>query len=220
MGGARQVVAVSLVSVLCAGSTAWAQSPLAGNWNSLRFEDEQDRGPGPDLGDYSGLAINSAARLFADSWDASRLTLQEHQCRVHVSPYIYHGPLKRFEKPLLRSPLVPWSYFASNFYHNVYWYPFVGRPRVKAALDTKWGRLFQSYGDGRVVLPGPQPGATAVAGALAAAALGASALVARRAFTGRASGPALPQHNRPCGSARPGQPEPPTKSAESPRGWA
>src|SRR5262249_55680292 len=30
---------------------------------------------------------------FADSWDASRLTLQEHQCRVHVAPYIYHGPL-------------------------------------------------------------------------------------------------------------------------------
>ena len=27
------------------------------------------------------------------AWNASRLTLQEHQCRVHVSPYIYHGPL-------------------------------------------------------------------------------------------------------------------------------
>src|SRR3990172_3758600 len=67
---------------------------------------------------------------------------------------IYHGPLKPFEKLLLQSPLVPWSYFASNFYHNVYWYPFVGRRRVEAALKTRWGRLFQSYGDGRVVLPG------------------------------------------------------------------
>ena len=35
---------------------------------------------------------------------------------------IYHGPLKPFEKLLLQSPLVPWSYFASNFYHNVFWY--------------------------------------------------------------------------------------------------
>jgi uncharacterized protein (DUF362 family) len=34
---------------------------------------------------------------------------------------IYHGPLKPFEKLLLQSPLVPWSYFASNFYHNG-WY--------------------------------------------------------------------------------------------------
>ncbi len=67
---------------------------------------------------------------------------------------IYWGPLKPFEKILLRSPIVPWSYFASNFYHNVYWYPYVGRPRVESALDTKWGRLFKEYGDGRVVMPG------------------------------------------------------------------
>jgi len=70
---------------------------------------------------------------------------------------IYHGPLKPFEKILLQSPLVPWSYFASNFYHNVYWYPFVGRKRVAAALQTDWGKLFQSYGDGNVVMPGMEP---------------------------------------------------------------
>jgi len=67
---------------------------------------------------------------------------------------IYHGPLKSFEKPLLQSPLVPWAYFASNFFHNVYWYPFVGRQRVEEALDTKWGQMFKEYGDGEVVMPG------------------------------------------------------------------
>ncbi|MEJ2013689.1 MAG: DUF362 domain-containing protein [Anaerolineales bacterium] len=70
---------------------------------------------------------------------------------------IYHGPLKPFEKLLLQSPLVPWSYFASNFYHNVYWYPFVGRKRVERALNTRWGRLFREYGDGGVVMPGMEP---------------------------------------------------------------
>lgn len=70
---------------------------------------------------------------------------------------IYHGPLKPFEKLLLQSPIVPWSFFASNFYHNVYWYPFVGRKRVQEALNTPWGRLFSSYGDGRVVMPGMEP---------------------------------------------------------------
>jgi len=59
---------------------------------------------------------------------------------------IYHGALKPFEEMLLRSPIVSWSYFASNFYHNVYWYPVVGRKRVEAALDTPWGRLFEQYG--------------------------------------------------------------------------
>jgi len=76
---------------------------------------------------------------------------------------IYHGPLKPFEGLLLRSPLVPWSYFASNLYHNVYWYPFVGRPRVAAALPTKWGRLFRQYGDGKVVMPGMETKTVAMA---------------------------------------------------------
>lgn len=76
---------------------------------------------------------------------------------------IYHGPLKPLEKLLLQTPLVPWSFFASNFYHNVYWYPFVGRPRVEAALKTKWGKLFKDYGDGKVVMPGMEPKTVAVA---------------------------------------------------------
>jgi uncharacterized protein (DUF362 family) len=70
---------------------------------------------------------------------------------------IYHGPLKPLEKLLLQSPLVPWSYFASNFYHNVYWYPFVGRRRVAEALKNPWGQYFASYGDGEVVMPGMEP---------------------------------------------------------------
>lgn len=70
---------------------------------------------------------------------------------------IYHGPLKPLERLLLQTPLVPWAYFASNFYHNVYWYPFVGRKRVEAALETAWGQLFKNYGDGQVVMPGMEP---------------------------------------------------------------
>jgi uncharacterized protein (DUF362 family) len=83
--------------------------------------------------------------------------VQEDTFASRGQKMIYHGPLKPLEKVLLQSPLVPWSYFASNFYHNVYWYPFVGRKRVEAALDTKWGKLFQSYGDGQVVMPGMEP---------------------------------------------------------------
>lgn len=97
---------------------------------------------------------------------------------------IYHGPLKWLEKPLLQSPLVPWSYFASNFYHNVYWYPVVGRKRVKQALHTKWGQLFAGYGDGRVVLPGPEAKPTAIAAAGAAGVLAGVALAARMARRG------------------------------------
>jgi uncharacterized protein (DUF362 family) len=83
--------------------------------------------------------------------------VQEDTFASRGQKMIYHGPLKPFEKILLQSPLVPWSYFASNFYHNVYWYPFVGRKRVEEALETPWGQLFASYGDGKVVMPGVEP---------------------------------------------------------------
>jgi hypothetical protein len=83
--------------------------------------------------------------------------VQEDTFASRGQKMIYHGPLKPLEKVLLQSPIVPWSYFASNFYHNVYWYPFVGRKRVQEALKTPWGQLFSSYGDGRVVMPGMEP---------------------------------------------------------------
>jgi uncharacterized protein (DUF362 family) len=98
--------------------------------------------------------------------------VQEDTFASRGQKMIYHGPLKPFEKILLQSPLVPWSYFASNFYHNVYWYPFVGRKRVEAALQTRWGQLFQSYADGQVVMPGMEPKT------VVQAAVGATALMA------------------------------------------
>ncbi|MGA2880660.1 MAG: MBL fold metallo-hydrolase [Bryobacteraceae bacterium] len=83
------------MSLLLATTLApiWGQDQFSGEWSPLHHEDYNERIPGPDLGDFAGLPINDSARAFAESWDASRLTLQEHQCRVHVSPYIYHGPL-------------------------------------------------------------------------------------------------------------------------------
>ena len=58
---------------------------------------------------------------------------------------IYWGPLKPLEKLLLRSPLVPWAYLASNLYHNVFWMNLIGKRRIREAMKTDWGKLFQSY---------------------------------------------------------------------------
>src|SRR5258708_18167505 len=85
-------------SLICAASLAiavpaFAQVSLVGEWSPRYHEDQPDRIPGPELGDYTGLPITDGARLAADSWDASRLTLREHQCKVHNGPYILHGPI-------------------------------------------------------------------------------------------------------------------------------
>ena len=58
---------------------------------------------------------------------------------------IYWGPLKPLERLLLRSPLVGWAYLASNLYHNEYWLRFIGRKRLREAMETDWGKLFASY---------------------------------------------------------------------------
>ena len=59
---------------------------------------------------------------------------------------IYHGPLKPFERLLLRTNFVPWSYIASRAYHDLFWYRTIGRRRVKQIMKTEWGKLFDRYG--------------------------------------------------------------------------
>jgi uncharacterized protein (DUF362 family) len=108
---------------------------------------------GLGIGDPSQIEITGYDIEQEQPWNFS----QEDTFASRGQKLIYHGPLKPFEKLLLQSPLVPWSYFASNFYHNVYWYPFVGRKRVRSALETPWGQLFKEYGDGEVVMPGMEP---------------------------------------------------------------
>ena len=58
---------------------------------------------------------------------------------------IYWGPLKPLEKMLLRSWVTPLAYMASNLYHNQYWLNIIGRKRIKKAMKTKWGELFNKY---------------------------------------------------------------------------
>ncbi|HVZ22974.1 MAG TPA: hypothetical protein VG871_18000 [Vicinamibacterales bacterium] len=93
---------IRLHSIVCAAAVlvlalvsqpAFAQADLSGIWQPRYDEDFPERIPGPELVDYLGLPINDAARQFAETWDPSRITLPEEQCRVHVSPYIFRGPL-------------------------------------------------------------------------------------------------------------------------------
>lgn len=86
------ISAVALLLVALSSSTASAQINLSGDWASLFHEDQPERGPGPELGDYLGLPISDRARHYADAWDSGRLTIPEHQCRAHVAPYILRGP--------------------------------------------------------------------------------------------------------------------------------
>ncbi len=87
-------VSLILPLAMLAGVPAFAQIDLQGTWGPRYHEDQEDRIPGTYMGDYVGMPITDEGRLRGEAWDSSRLTMQEQQCRVHVSPYIYRGPLQ------------------------------------------------------------------------------------------------------------------------------
>jgi glyoxylase-like metal-dependent hydrolase (beta-lactamase superfamily II) len=60
---------------------------LSGYWSPAVNEDGLERGAGSEIGDYAGFAVNEAGRLWALSYDPSRLTLKFHQCDGYVAPY-------------------------------------------------------------------------------------------------------------------------------------
>jgi hypothetical protein len=78
--------------ILLAGAPASAQVDFSGEWAPRFWEDQPERVPGPELGDYLGIPISDAARMRADTWDASIQTLPEWQCRPHSADYIWRGP--------------------------------------------------------------------------------------------------------------------------------
>jgi hypothetical protein len=80
--------------------------------------------------------------------DAASLTMGFKTNRSLViwgDQLIRKGPLRPLKRLLLHSPLVVWAPFASNVYHDLLWYPTVGRSRIGQFSATPWGKLFAQY---------------------------------------------------------------------------
>jgi hypothetical protein len=110
----KSCIWLALVLAVTSSTRAFAQVDLSGEWKPIFYEDQPERGPGPELGDYLGLPISDADRLRAQAWEGSLLELQEWQCRPHQADYIWRGPsnatIFQKEDPLSRE--VTW---------HVYW---------------------------------------------------------------------------------------------------
>jgi|CXWL01.1.fsa_nt_gi hypothetical protein len=121
-------------------SPARAQVDITGSFNGIFHEDQPERNPGPAVGDYLGLPINDSARAFADAWDASRLTVPEHQCRAHAAPYIMRGPLNMRiwdERDTQTQQLVALHIDISNFQQRrVIWMD--GRSHPSETAEHTW----------------------------------------------------------------------------------
>ncbi len=76
-----------LIVALFFGCSAYAQVDFTGEWAPAYHEDAADRIPGPEIGDYTALPVNEAARRRGDSFEVGRLSLLQYQCRPHSSDY-------------------------------------------------------------------------------------------------------------------------------------
>ncbi|MGE0591763.1 MAG: hypothetical protein AB7G23_01410 [Vicinamibacterales bacterium] len=86
------VALVAGVFILSAAPASAQLMDISGDWAARVHEDQPHRGPGAELGDFSGLPINAAARQKANHWDASVLTLTERMAQPHPAQYFMRGP--------------------------------------------------------------------------------------------------------------------------------
>jgi len=85
-------IALLVCFALVLATPAFAQVDISGEWARDNHEDQPHRAPGAELGDYTGLPINKAARQKAESWDASILSQPEQQAKPHPGQYSMRGP--------------------------------------------------------------------------------------------------------------------------------
>jgi len=133
---------------------AFAQLNLVGYWNPLFDEDFVERIPGPDVGDYAGLPITDAARKRANTWEASLLTLPEHQCKPHPSTYGFRGigQLRIWEDrdPLTQRLVKIETQIQWQEQHRVIWMD--GRPHPSELAPHTWQGFSTGRFDGDVLV--------------------------------------------------------------------
>jgi uncharacterized protein (DUF362 family) len=103
-----------------------------------------------------GLGTADAKDIDLAGDDVSGMNLHFHVSRSLViwgDQMLRRGPLRFLERLALHSPLVVWAPMASNVYHDMIWYPTVGRARIARFRRTAWGRFFDDRYGGSTLVP-------------------------------------------------------------------
>ena len=125
---------------------------FTGEWAPRFHEDEPERVPGPELGDYLGIPINDAARMRAMTWEASIQTLPEWQCRPHSADYIWRGPspLRIWKEvdPVSRQVVAWHAEWLRSVDRSIY---MDGRPHPSPNAPHTWGGFSTGKWEGDVL---------------------------------------------------------------------
>jgi hypothetical protein len=101
-----------------------------------------ERGLG--CGDPREIEIAGDLDAAAENWHFVG-PFKEMTFASRMQHHIYWGKLKTSIEWSLKTWMAPWAYIASVVYHDMYWYPFSGNPRVHQVLRSDWGRLFFNW---------------------------------------------------------------------------
>jgi glyoxylase-like metal-dependent hydrolase (beta-lactamase superfamily II) len=136
----RGLCVLAATLLLAMISPVRSEVDLSGHWLQRLHEDGRERDQGPVVGDYTGLPINNAARMRAETWDAAKWSVPEHQCEPHPADYAPHGPASMrvwSEVDPISQDIVAWHVmFMFMNSHQVIWMD--GRPHPPPEAPHTW----------------------------------------------------------------------------------
>ena len=152
---------VALLNISARAQTIQGETPelegvdLLGTWQPIRHEDaEVDRAGGPPPGDYTGLPINDANRMRADTHSDDIVALPIWQCRPHPTGFENMGPdFQQIEKiidPISRE-IIAWRMIC-NFCGMDRWIWMDGRPHPPEEALHTWEGFNTGEWDGNTLV--------------------------------------------------------------------
>ena len=149
----RLLVAIaSLSTVVLVARPARAQFDISGEWATRYNEDAPHRG-GVEIGDYTGLPINEAARLKATTWDENVQSTPERQCIPHVGVYQMRGP-SNFRIVKVADPdsgqLISFNMYGTYGRPRTIWMD--GRPHPSAYAPHTWAGFSTGRWEGNALV--------------------------------------------------------------------
>src|SRR5215212_7255307 len=92
-----------LGALLAVAAPAFAQFELTGSYAPRLYEDYIERGPGSDLGDYSGMPLTDEGRAKAQLYTSNLPSTFERQCLAQSAGVFQYRPRRRLD-PRRRQP--------------------------------------------------------------------------------------------------------------------
>ena len=87
MNGITLTRVVTFACAVLVSVPAFAQVDLNGTYILQMHEDYLERGPGSDMGDFTGVPLNDEGRAKALLFTSDQLSMIERQC-LHWSPFV------------------------------------------------------------------------------------------------------------------------------------